>query len=233
MTDLSRGCDLIAAASRERSARDIHVARRVRAQAVREQTSTKPEREAAEKRMPAYFYRLTAARQRTYLKSDSIERLPFVPDAGTFDSARNLMRALETGTRLAVNDATRILVADLCRRFAVPAVRIEVREVRPRNARGELHGIFFVRPPSIVLWMRTAQRHDVVKPRTFLRTLLHEVGHYLDYALLKLDDSFHTSGFFKRESFLVRALYPSERTPPASRRASDAQPPSLPWGVQS
>ncbi len=211
---------------------------------MKEQISTKLEREAVERRMPAYFYRLSAARQRTYLKSDAIERLPFVPDTGTFDSARNLLRALEAGTRSAVNDATRVLVADLCRRFAVPAVRIEVRDVRPRNARGELHGIFFTRPPSIVLWMRTAQRHDVVKPKTFLRTLLHELGHYLDYALLRLDDSFHTGGFFKRESFLVRTLYPSEQTldalghasgqtPHTSGQARRAQPPSLPWGVQS
>ncbi len=191
---------------------------------MKEQTSTNPGREIVERRMPAYFYRLSPARQRTYLKSDAIERLPFVPDTTTLDSAGNLMRALETGARPAVNDATGVLVADLCRRFAVPTVRIEVRDVRPRNTRGELHGIFFTRPPSIVLWMRTAQRHDVVKPKTFLRTLLHEVGHYLDYALLKLDDSFHTGGFFKRESFLVRALDPSAK--PAARPAR-AEPPFL------
>jgi hypothetical protein len=58
--------------------------------------------------------------------------------------------------------------------------------------------------------MRTAQRHDVVKPKTFLRTLMHELGHYLDYALLRLEDSFHTTGFFRRESFLVRTLFPPE-----------------------
>src|ERR1700674_3702886 len=115
---------------------------------MREQ-QTSPEPKAVERRMPAYFYRLSAARQRTYLKSDSIERMPFVPDTGTLDSARNLMRALETGTRPAVNDATRVLVCDLCRQFAVPAVRIEVRDVPARNARGALHGIFFTRPPSI------------------------------------------------------------------------------------
>jgi hypothetical protein len=57
--------------------------------------------------------------------------------------------------------------------------------------------------------MRTAQRHDVVKPKTFVRTLMHEVGHYLDYALLRLEDSYHTQGFFKRESSLVRALFNS------------------------
>ncbi len=42
--------------------------------------------------------------------------------------------------------------------------------------------------------------------RTFLRTLLHEICHHLDYELLKLDDSFHTEGFFKRESSLFNQL---------------------------
>jgi hypothetical protein len=67
-----------------------------------------------------------------------------------------------------------------------------------------------MRPPQIVIWMKTARRHEVVKPKTFLRTLLHEVAHYLDYSLLKLGDSYHCSGFFKRESFLVRVLYPHD-----------------------
>jgi hypothetical protein len=47
--------------------------------------------------------------------------------------------------------------------------------------------------------------------KAFLRTLLHEVGHHLDYHYLKLADSFHTEGFFKRESSLFHQLVP---TPP-------------------
>jgi hypothetical protein len=54
--------------------------------------------------------------------------------------------------------------------------------------------------------MRTAQRRQVVKFRTFLRTLLHELCHHLDYELLRLPDSFHTEGFYKRESSLLRQL---------------------------
>ncbi len=172
--------------------------------------------------LPGFFYRLSAARQRTYLKSDAIDRLPFVTAPATLEAARILMRALEIGARAAVNEAAYRLVAELCSSMRVLPVRIEVREVRPHNARGELHGIFYpARPPLIVLWMRTAQRHDIVKPRTFLRTLIHEVGHYLDYALLKLGDSFHTSGFFRRESFLVRALCPPAKISTAP------EPPSL------
>jgi hypothetical protein len=46
----------------------------------------------------------------------------------------------------------------------------------------------------------------VVAYKTFLRTLLHEMGHHLDYQRLGLGDSFHTDGFFKRESSLVAQL---------------------------
>ncbi len=121
--------------------------------------------------------------------------------------------ALEGGTLRHVQEGAAALMSELCRGFGVAAIRVEVRGVRPHNARGELHGLFRLsRPPEIVLWMRTAQRHEVVKPRTFLRTLLHELCHYLDYAMLKLEDSYHTMGFFKRESFLVRTLLGIERT---------------------
>ena len=40
--------------------------------------------------------------------------------------------------------------------------------------------------------MRTAQREQVVKFRTFLRTLVHEVVHHLDYELYRLEETFHT-----------------------------------------
>ena len=113
-----------------------------------------------------------------------------------------------------VQECTQALMAELCELFRVPFIRVEVRGVRPHNSRGELHGLFRLSsPPEIQLWMRTAQRHDVVKPKTFLRTLMHEVGHYLDYALLRLGDSFHTMGFYKRESSLVRALLAPAREP--------------------
>jgi hypothetical protein len=140
------------------------------------------------------------------------------------------MRALAGGAPVVVERSAQALASELCRLVAVRPVRVEVRGVRPRNHFGELHGIFYPRGPSvreattaramaaahpheplIVLWMRTAQRHDVVKPKTFFRTLMHELGHYLDYALLRLEDSYHSSGFFKRESFLVRTLYRDER----------------------
>lgn len=174
-----------------------------------------PGREAAE--LPKFFYRLSPQAQRCYLKGDAITSFDLKPSANALALVEALLGALEGGALASINRAAQALTDELCRLLGVATVSVEVRGVRPHNQRGELHGIFFprARPPRIILWMRTARRHDIVKPKTFVRTLLHELGHYLDYSLLKLSDSYHSSGFFKRESFLVRVLYPSiaERPP--------------------
>jgi len=98
-------------------------------------------------------------------------------------------------------------------RLRVPPLRTQVLAVRPSRRWGELHGLYngasAGRVARVSVWMRTARRHQVVKFRTFLRTLLHELCHHLDYELLALPDSFHTDGFYKRESSLLRQLLPS------------------------
>ncbi len=147
-----------------------------------------------------------------------------MPRCTTIQLTTSLLSALESGAPSTVQRSAQLLLDDLSRPSAIGGVRLQVRSVRPHNSTGELHGIFYPRAPSerqinpyefssgatggplIVLWMRTAQRHEIVKPKTFLRTLMHEFTHYLDYALLRLGDSPHTPGFFKRESFLVRML---------------------------
>jgi hypothetical protein len=91
----------------------------------------------------------------------------------------------------------------------VRTVRVQVQGVRPSNRRGELHGLYTQYgsgSDSIQVWMRTAKRGQVVAFRTFLRTLLHEVCHHLDYHHLHLRESYHTEGFFKRESSLFYAI---------------------------
>jgi hypothetical protein len=94
-----------------------------------------------------------------------------------------------------VQRATERLIRGLTEALGVPPVRVEVLAARPHAKWGELHGLYTVergKPPKIQLWMRTAKQRRVVAFRTYLRTLLHEVGHHLDYALLRLRDSYHT-----------------------------------------
>jgi hypothetical protein len=182
------------------------------------------------RKLPAYYYRLPLHAQRCYLASDAIDRFPLAPTPTAFAIVTALMNALDGGAPSIVQRTSQSLLNEVCRLLRIRPVRVEVRSVRPRNSRGELHGLFYPqapvraaavdgRPrgaapaagePLIVLWMRTAQRHDVVKPRTYLRTLMHELGHYLDYALLRLDDSYHSIGFYQRESFLLRTLCPAD-----------------------
>src|SRR2546430_6891732 len=76
---------------------------------------------------------------------------------------------------------------------------------------GELHGLYTHergRQPKIQLWMRTAKQKRVVAFRTYLRTLLLEIGHHVDYTGLRLGESYHTQGFYKRESSLFHQLVP-------------------------
>ncbi len=177
-------------------------------------------------KVPAFFYRLSPRSQRSYLKSEAIDRYNFVPNGAALARTQALLMTLESGSPAAINQSAQWLIDEVCRVMGVAPVRVEIRGVRPRDPRSELHGLFYpnARPPRMIVWMRTAQRHDVVKPKTFLRTLLHELGHYLDYAALNLGDSFHTKGFFKRESFLVRSLY----APPPDRAAAIARAPKAP-----
>ena len=62
------------------------------------------------------------------------------------------------------------------------------------------------------VWMLTARRGQVVAFRTFLRTLVHELCHHLDFTTLGLAESLHTPGFFRRESSLYDALVATELT---------------------
>ena len=121
-----------------------------------------------------------------------------------------LREALEADDRAAVALACRNLVRGLTLMLEAPPAAVEVLPVRPSlRDSGELHGLYTAedgRAPRIRLWMRTVKHRRVVAFRTFLRTLLHEVVHHLDYTHLKLGDSFHTEGFFKRESSLFRQL---------------------------
>jgi hypothetical protein len=166
----------------------------------------------------AYYNRLSSRDRAIYRTSDGVTSVELPEAEGLHPRIEELRQALAREDRRAVAAAAARLALCLARSLGVPPVEVEVLAVRPSAAWGELHGLYTRdegRPPRIQLWMRTARHRRVVAFRTFLRTLLHEVGHHLDYELLGLADSFHTEGFFKRESSLFRQLVP-EGTPGAA-----------------
>ncbi|MGH8271274.1 MAG: hypothetical protein ACRESG_02985, partial [Gammaproteobacteria bacterium] len=92
----------------------------------------------------------------------------------------------------------------------LPPVQIVVKRKRPERAGSEYHGLYAGEedgvPAEITLWMYTARRNQIVAFRTFLRTLVHELCHHLDFEGFRLPESFHTEGFYERESTLFRDI---------------------------
>lgn len=161
----------------------------------------------------AYYERLSRAQQRIYRDSDAVTRLRLPGAVELHPHVAALDAALLSEDRLAVQVASQTLFTGLTRAFLIGPCRVEVLAARPHGRWGELQGLYTEdrRLPRVQLWMRTARQRRIVAFRTFLRTLLHELGHHLDYRYLKLADSFHTQGFYQRESSLFHQLVPEAR----------------------
>ena len=171
----------------------------------------------------AYYLRLGPREKATYRKSDALDAV-VVPDvAALLPLVRAVEESLATGKRARVAKAVAALVRTLVDQLGAPALKVHVREVRPDLDDAELHGLYTfateTTPPKLEVWMRTRAQEKVVKFRTFLRTIVHELLHHLDVTVFAMDDSFHTVGFFRRESNLVRLLLGEEKRP---RRAAPA-----------
>jgi isopenicillin N synthase-like dioxygenase len=171
----------------------------------------------------AYYERLSARGKAIYRKSDEVTSLTLSSPAALHPVVAELRAALARDERRAVEAAAQRLVQGLAEQLGLPAVAVTVLAVRPASSWGELHGLYTREErhaARIQLWMRTVRQRRVVAFRTFLRTLLHELGHHVDYERLSLADSFHTEGFFRRESSLFRQLVPE----PADQDSGSSRP---------
>ncbi len=178
-----------------------------------------------------YFERLSAKDKRVYLRSDEL-RVVKVPDVRTLEPlVEELRQALEAGRRVRATKAANALILALCKQLGAPKVRVRIRETRPSWEGGELHGLYpFAEDqadvPEIEVWMRTVAHGRIVRFRTFMRTLLHEVCHHLDATIFEMPESFHTHGFFARESSLTKQLL-GESAPAAPREPKKEEPKQL------
>jgi len=173
----------------------------------------------------AYYKNLNERQRRLYDRSDAVTSVR-VPGSGVADLAVDIATALAADDRVGTERAAHTLVAAVLEALQVSPVRVRVLAVRPSNHREELHGQYVLggrrTQPSITVWMRTAQKKQIVAFRTFYRTLLHEVAHHLDYQLYHFEDSLHTQGFFKRAESLFDQLLPAGLDVPKRSRAAAA-----------
>ena len=172
----------------------------------------------------AYYDRLSPARRRIYDRSDAIVTLPLPEGLDLTAEAAAVTEALVTERETPVQKACARLLNALVEGFAVPPLKVRVFAVRPNGDWGELHGLYLPAEDGVdarvEVWMRTVRHQRVVAPRTFLRTVLHEFCHHLDYEHFGLEETFHTEGFYKRESHLLTQL----AGPPARGRGTKPQP---------
>lgn len=170
-----------------------------------------------------YYTRLGRKRRAIYRRSDEIREVPLGCGDTTESALREVEAGLEEDDRPRVQKATAALVRLLCDDLDVPRVVLRVLARRPSDATAELHGLYEReegKRPIVRVWMRTAAHERPVAFRTFVRVVMHELCHHLDYDKFELGDSMHTHGFFARESSLVRQLL---GTPQATAEADDAQ----------
>ncbi len=157
-----------------------------------------------------YYTRLGRKRRAIYRRSDEIREVPLACEPDATESPLNEIEAgLDGDDRPRVQKATAALVRLLCDDLEVPRVVLRVLARRPSDATAELHGLYEReegKRPILRVWMRTAAHERPVAFRTFVRVVMHELCHHLDYDKFELGDSMHTHGFFARESSLVRQL---------------------------
>lgn len=157
-----------------------------------------------------YYDRLSPARQRIYRRSDDIGMLGMPTGLDLGETVVRIEAALRADDRARVQRECGKLINELAGGYHVPRVRVRVLARRPADDYGELHGLYEPEDgralPRITAWMRTAHKRQVVAFKTFLRTVIHELCHHLDYELFALEETFHTEGFYKRESSLLGAL---------------------------
>ncbi|GMR07814.1 MAG: hypothetical protein BMS9Abin26_0818 [Gammaproteobacteria bacterium] len=158
----------------------------------------------------AYYNRLSRPQKKIYRQSDSISVIKLADPPQLRQAVAVLATSLRQQHQEDTRKACQQLVNRLTRGMDIPSVTIKVLSARPSNDVEELHGFYIPAEPrkraNITVWMRTAKRRQVVAFKTFLRTLLHELCHHLDYVYFNLDDSFHTHGFYNRENSLFRQL---------------------------
>jgi len=174
-----------------------------------------------------YYRKLSAADRRVYDRSDAIQGVSLPRPAEHRARTATLKAALASEDRRAVEQAARALTSGIAQALGAPAVRVRVLAKRPKDHEGELHGLYTLEEDGrahIEVWMRTAEQRRVVAFRTFLRTLAHEICHHLDLTHFRLRDTFHTEGFFRRESNLVMQLLDPADSPSRPRAAKKPSP---------
>jgi hypothetical protein len=159
-----------------------------------------------------YYDNLSAAGKRIYRKSDALQSVPLRHSERIHPVTIKLKESLEESRGRDVAKHASELCRLVCQDLGIEALAVKIRTRRPSSSGEELQGLYERAEGEkcvLTVWMKTAVKGRVVAFKSFIRTVLHELCHHLDYAYFNLEDSFHTEGFFKREASLYRQIVPA------------------------
>lgn len=172
-----------------------------------------------------YYDNLSEARKRIYRKSDAIRRIPISCKGELYNLAAKLKSSLEKGKRRDVSVHASEMCRIICEGLDIEPLKVKISTRRPSNAKEELQGLYERTEGEeavLTVWMKTAAKGQVVAFKSFIRTVLHELCHHIDFTYYRLAESYHTEGFFARESGLYKEIVPVtlQRETPRRKTAS-------------
>jgi hypothetical protein len=160
-----------------------------------------------------YYDNLSAIQKRIYRKSDAIQSIPLENPSGIHPVIIKLKKSLEDNKRRDVAKHASEICRLVCEGLGTETLTVKISSKRPSSSTRELHGLYEWTDGEasvLTVWMKTAAKGQVVAFKSFIRTVLHELCHHIDYTYFDLEESFHTEGLFKRESFLYKQIVPNE-----------------------
>lgn len=146
--------------------------------------------------------------QRNYNKSNKITSIKFrVSDEAIF-LAKKILILKKTSNRQKIGER---LLDELCDAARIDIIKLKISETNQyhRKSGGRVvfkqYGYYRTDNKYIYIQNLTAVRGQILAPKTFLDTLLHEWLHHYDTHRLKLN-SIHTKGFYLRLKNLKEKL---------------------------
>ncbi|HAT03801.1 MAG TPA: hypothetical protein DCS29_03455 [Candidatus Magasanikbacteria bacterium] len=139
-------------------------------------------------------------RQSNYNLSNAIETIDFIISPQAHLHTKKLLRSKSEELRQKYGDELLDELADLAR---IDIVRLKISSAKQYHKKykgrivSRLYGYYKPGSKYIYINNRTAVRGQILAPKTFLDTLLHEWLHHYDHCKLGLH-SIHTSGFYAR-----------------------------------
>lgn len=137
---------------------------------------------------------------RNYKKSNKVMKVKIPVSDMARRYCRRLYEAREAGERQMIGED---LLDELCDLAKIDIVKLKISDKNQRHARkgGKIvmrqYGFYKPDKKSIYITNRTAARGQILAPKSFIDTLLHEWVHHYDFCKLKLN-SIHTKGFYAR-----------------------------------